>query len=239
MIRKTGLPYNMEQLDAIIEDGAIVDMADINFPGVTAGKQARTALIYLRNTGAEHVTLDFSRCAYEQKADFLDEFICSDIEVELKDAVDAWMEILLVKTKLLDIEQISIFSPEEFHRFEEKYNSVIEELLVFLVSSPLYLMYRNKYIQGVEEDFDNFTVKEISKNALQFFKHPLLEQMIIQQKIVQPKFCANIFTKKDENNKLFNTINSNLVFACIMYSMITSEPDEWNQFIKKLEGESQ
>lgn len=227
----TGLPYDMELMNEAIEHGAVVDMSDIHFPSIPAENQSKTALIYLRNTGAENVTLDFAKCTYEQKADFLGEFIASDIYVELPDAINAWMEILLSAVWPDKEFKHAVFSDEQRQQFIRENKEVIDELLELLVSLPLFLIYKNKYVDLSEGDFKEDIVEHVADNYLQLLRHPLIEEIIFGAGI-EPKFIKNIFT--EGNNRLFKEIAEHLYFAALLYGMTTTDPKEWKKAMDDL-----
>ena len=53
-------------MNEIKEKGAIVDMSNINYPGINSEDNVRISYIYLRNTNFD-VDLDFSKCEYSFK----------------------------------------------------------------------------------------------------------------------------------------------------------------------------
>ena len=63
----TGLPYDFSQMTLIAENGAIIDLSNINYPGITQEENIRTTYIYLRNTGYENIDLDFSKNDFDFK----------------------------------------------------------------------------------------------------------------------------------------------------------------------------
>lgn len=62
----THLPYNIEDFDNIEKNGAIVDVSNPQFDGISENEKNKTVLIYLRNTGFD-VTLDFSNTSMNDK----------------------------------------------------------------------------------------------------------------------------------------------------------------------------
>lgn len=89
---KTSLPYKIEEMELIQNNGAIVDMSNLNFVG--SGKASeKTSLVFLKNTGF-NVTLDFSGCSYEDKAEYLKLYLTEDLSVCNHEFSSTWVKIL-------------------------------------------------------------------------------------------------------------------------------------------------
>ena len=58
---KTGLPYDFETMQQIMQEGAIVDVTNISYPSIPKEDNVKTSLIYLRNTNFDNVHLDFQK----------------------------------------------------------------------------------------------------------------------------------------------------------------------------------
>lgn len=194
---KTGLPYSMEDMSKVYEEGAIVDMNNINFPVVDLDRQIRTSFIYLRNTSFNNVTLDFSTCSYENKAKFLIEYLTCNI-VFYNDLLNtSWLYILFNKNSLVN-KYNSILTEQETARFINENKEFIEELETFINSLSLYLISLNRLFtldfKGIEQT-DFF----FNSNAYKLIEDSSIGTLVSNLKHT-PKFYSNLFTL--ENNKL-------------------------------------
>lgn len=199
---KTKLPYRLEDMSTISEEGAIVDMSSPDFPGISEEKQIYTSLIFLRNTDFE-VSLDFSNCTYREKARYLLTYMKDGIKCKHKEFSDAWIEILLYASEI-SFESQSFMSHEEIDRFISDNRDYINEILKFIASIPLYAMNRFS-LNGVAYNTDDFTKTDntdISNNIIHLFTYSAFMDIFecTSQKY-EPVFYEKIFTM--DNNELF------------------------------------
>lgn len=226
---QTGLPYDMQSMEDIEKEGAIVDLSKINFPSIEKEKQAKTALIFLRNTGFENIKLDMSHCTEEQKFDILDEYITSGIKVELKELVDAWCEIILYDVKNIKLNKY--FKNKEYKKFINKERDIVDELELILVSIPLFVMNKASFIDI--NDIDKTTKKLVGENYV-FLLNNIYIQDIICSINKKPVFFKDIFS--DNNMYLFDIINTSktLLLSAILYGMSTTDENKWKNIVNEL-----
>lgn len=194
---KTGLPYAMEDMSKVYEEGAIVDMNNINFPVVDIDRQIRTSFIYLRNTSFNNVTLDFSKCSYESKAKFLIEYLTCDIVFYNDLLKTSWLNILFNKNFLVN-KYNSILTEQETIRFINENKEFIEELETFINSLSLYLISLNKLFTLDFKDIEQSSFF-LNSNTYSLIEDSNIGMLISNLKHT-PKFYSKIFTL--ENNKL-------------------------------------
>ena len=113
---KTGLPYDLDQMENIAQNGAIVDISNINFPGIPDSKKVRTAYIFLRNTGFENIVLDFQKADYKTKSDFLITYLQDTIENNNQEIHNSWITILFDYNNIENY-GYSILTKEEENKF--------------------------------------------------------------------------------------------------------------------------
>ena len=212
---KTGLPYSTENMSEIYNNGAEVDMSNIDFP--TDQDKFRTTFIYLRNTNFNNITLDFSKCSYEDKEKFLLEYIKSDIIVELFPLIYTWQCLLTFKSCE------PYFSNDEAHRFLENNKNVINELKEFYLSLPLYLFTRLKIsemdMEGLEEKEFNY-----SKNTYYLIQEEFIDYLSAQNPgFMKPILYPNQFTS--DNELLFDFMKCLSIYNLIQTMTETSEED--------------
>lgn len=231
----TGLPYDMQLMDDIEKNGAVVDLSKIDFPSIEKEKQSKTALIFLRNTGFDNIRLDMSKCTEVQKFDILDEYMTSGIKVKLKEFVDAWCEILLYDTQKIKLRKY--FNDNEYGDFIKQERNIIDELESIIVSIPLFIMNKASFIDM--GPIKKVTKKEVGENYVFLMDNEHIQDIMCSiQK--EPVFYKDIFS--DNNMEFFNTINTskNLLLSSILYGMSMVDEDEWKSTMDTLfskEGE--
>jgi len=210
----TILPYDFAQMEEIQKNGAIVDMSEIRFPGNRdASTINRTALIFLRNTGFKNIHLDFSKCTYEFKQSFLIDYISLDIQVQLNELIQTWLSILYryhTTSDDIDMDE-SIMSIEEIDRFIESNHSMMDLLMSFINSLPIYALNYNRLLHddgGLCEFMQHSDTTDIGPNIYHIissnrFVH--LDSIILDQ---PPIFFTNYF--KASNLDLFQAISDHV-----------------------------
>lgn len=222
---ETGLPYSTENMSKIYNEGAEVDMSNINFP--TNQDKYRTTFIYLRNTNFNNITLNFSKCTYEEKEKFLLEYIKTDITVELKLLIYIWQCILTYKSCE------PYFSEEEAERFIEINKEVIQELRDFYLSVPLYLFYRLD-MDNITFDFDSLKSRDFSYNRNCFFliQEEFIDYISAQNpEFKEPIFYKNLFTA--DNEILFDFLKGLSLYNLIQ-TMTEMEPEEFDKLLTEI-----
>lgn len=234
----TGLPYDFNMMEDIATNGAIVDMSLINFPTVLAEDQKRTAFIFLRNTGFD-VKLDFSKCSYEDKEEFLKLYVLEDIECNNKEFSNTWIKILLSNIiEEYELENKSFLNKEELSNFIKRNIVLVDLLTTIIYSTPVFLLKKlaskDDIIFDIEED-SNETIKNNLMFILQNKECNDIFINIDKQKYQQKDFI-NIFT--ENNYKLFESINT-LDIAILLFGAVTTDLEEWHLFVKELFNSSE
>lgn len=221
----TGLPYDFEQMEEIRENGAIVDMSDIDFPGIKQEEQSKTVFIFLRNTGFSNIKLDFSKCSYEERADILDEYLTTGFDVYIEELVEATREVIL--SVLKESKEEKFFTKEEAYRFYESHQDVCNEVLDILNSSFLFVIKTTEAFKdaSVEEEV---TTKYVGANIANLFKMKDIEAILLKlfDQHHQPKYYTDIFTL--DNHPLYEAVHESTVFPAILFGLGTEEPEAWN-----------
>ena len=232
---QTGLPYIPELMKDISEQGAIVDMSSINFPeGVE--NSIRTVFIYLRNTGFKNIVLDFTKCSYEQKQSYLVEYINTDIINEIPILTYTWKQILLCRDTNVQVYQ-SILNEEETKDFVGSFESLINDLISFHLSTPLFILSRIKgdndkallNMEGIEiTDY-----KPGNENLYYLIEPEFMNALSLTYKDNIPvKFYSQYF--KIDNNALFDKLTQTDFYALIN-TMATCKPEEFKEILDEME----
>lgn len=226
---KTGLPYDMGSMDEIKNNGALVDMSDINFPGIPDDKIQRTTFIFLRNTGF-NVTLDFSNCDYTLKEKFLLSYLNEDIDVKENEFASTYVKIF---NKMVDnnIDIESILSDDEINLFIDRNKDFINKLLRFIISLPIFAMFyfslndKAYTLDDIEKTDDNV----INENFYHIISNEKLVSVFDNSLNISPMFYNTIF--RLENEKLFHSVEK-LPFFSILHGLSTLPEDEWKNMLK-------
>ena len=230
---KTSLPYKIEEMELIQNDGAIVDMSNLNFIGIPEELQKKTSLVFLKNTGFD-VTLDFSGCSYEDKAEYLKLYLTEDLSVCNHEFSSTWVKILN-SCLGIGIEKYSFLTDEEIKRFKDENIEFLTEIHQLVISLPLYAMYR--FLLN-DEVYNMSEFKKTDKNLIKCNLHKLIEhdEFLFLYGVpvdIEPLFYTQIFTV--ENNDLFDAIQK-LPFMDVLYGLGATSKDEWKNFAKEVES---
>lgn len=157
------LPLDIPSMKSMNKETDCVDMSDLKFKGDKT-KQKRSAFLFMRNTNLD-ANLDFSKCSYEDKEEFLLMFMHGDIEVSCKILASTWMEIL---THDCSDEVIlpCILTEEEIHRFIENNSDSISEVMKLSYSLPVYSIYLYWFMSREREELkglETFNVSEFPR----------------------------------------------------------------------------
>ena len=228
----TGLPYDMDILGNIDNEGAIVNMSNLNYPGIQKEDNVRVSYIYLRNTAFNNVTLDFSQTSYEFKRDFLLFYINGDIFYEIESCTNTWIKILGLYNQQ-DFPIDTIFTQDELYQFIKENITEITKLNNIIASLPVYLFLRLNI-----EDPENFNFNDIetddtttcNDNITFIIKNQFFNFLYESLNTDTPKIYSNLFT--ETNNLLFETIMQYTPFGILLYGM--NQPD-WSKFVDGLE----
>lgn len=209
-----------------------IDMSELNFD-VDNSKKKFFSFIYIRNSGIK-MKLDFSKCSYKDKEEFLILFMTSGIEVKSDILASTWLEILFNSYQVtLD----SILTTDEIRKFNIDHSEYISLIRQFINSIPLYAMYvfheEGKEPMNLDE-FDRSDFNEISLcNFYQLTAFAdfilLLEDVNTDNKAV---FYEKIFDNPDDCFYLSIIIN-NLPYLRFL-DLLFETPDAQEAFIEVL-----
>ena len=193
---KTGLPYNLDEMDTIANNGAIVDMNNINFPGIPEDKKIRTIYIYLRNTGFNNIEMDFSETNYDFKEKFILFYFNGDIEFNNRQIINEWVNILFNYNSVNYSQKANILSSEELKYFIKNNTPIINKVSNVFNSISVMLLYRMKK-QNWKKDIkeDNFGIINIKNLA----------------NVLSEKSMVNLYTNMDYNK--YDLINYTDIFS--------------------------
>lgn len=202
---RTVLPYPEEVEDSIRKYGAIVDMSKPEFPDNYKENEIRYSAIYLRNTGYENIDLDFSSLSLETRKNYLLFYMNSDIVFDCKELSSSWLGILL-KYAGVEISGIpNILNESETESFIEENKFLLESMLQFVQSLPLYLISRMNLAKPITMDFPiNKDTLPFNNNILYVIRNEHINLAYIADKQFEPLFFEKYFT--DDNTELFESL---------------------------------
>lgn len=197
------IPINLNDLN---DKDPTIDMSDLRFPPSLSNKK-RSSFIFLRNSGIK-ATLDFTKCSYEDKEEFLLLYFLEEIEINAEILSSTWMEILLSKYNG-EINLPSILSKDEILRFTESNKEFILDIYQFINSLPLYTI---SIIQTDTGSFDMSEFQHTDYNKLKlcnFYtlaKYNQFSLLLDPTTNQQPVFYDKMF--KGTNRFLWEMMNS-------------------------------
>lgn len=225
----TGLPYNIEDMDNIRNNGAIVDMNDLHFPNIENDMLVKVSFIFLRNTDYP-VTYDFSKCSFKLKSQYLLTYLTESVEYKLDDLVQTWLAVLCYSLGIV-LEDKGIFNEEELKLFVEENLEFIGNLIQFYISLPVYALsryeYDNKKIDISEipsTDYDNF-----NDNIIHLMYNPAMNIILNTETVFESLNYTKYFT--ETNDKLFDALQE-YPYMALLVAMTDKSPDEWKNFLK-------
>lgn len=236
---KTGLPYSNTDMEKVYSEGAIVDMSSIKFPNIEEKDNARTSIIYLRNTNYK-TELDFSNCSYEFKSQILKEYYLGDILYNIPELTETLLSILLIMNKITVVnvnttqKMLSslncIFTDEETARFLKEEEIFLKNINQFLHSIPLYIYSRLATKEKVSLELNMFPKTDsipCNKNIIHILKLPLVNEIVDGE---NPIFYENIFTINE--TELFEACKD-LVFFHTIEFMLESTKEQVKELMDK------
>lgn len=116
----------------------LVDMSILNFD-VPADQQRKSCFIFLRNSNVK-ADLDFSKCSYKEKEEFLLLYLQEDIDVDAEILSSTWIEILSARDGG-GVVLPSILTSAEIQTFLDRNAEYITEIYRLINSLPIYSMY--------------------------------------------------------------------------------------------------
>ena len=229
---KTGLPYDFETMQQIMQEGAIVDVTNISYPSIPKEDNVKTSLIYLRNTNFDNVHLDFQKADYNLKSEFLDcYFSGGSFPCKLKELSDTILHAIF---KILNIDNKleTILTEQEETLYINSHKEQLNELIQLSISLPLFLINRLDNID-FEISFDDLeksndeTCKDIINLIIDSPEFCLLYSKDLG---MQPKFYEKLFTL--DNNILFENICNHTPFQTLMFGI--ADEQNWNAFVNSI-----
>lgn len=209
MIR-TGLPYNIEQLTEIQQNGAIIQMDQLDFTKYTMDDPILVALVYLRNTAFEKITLETSQMPYRDKERFLQYYLTKDLVFKQKNIIASILSIIDVYLGQ-DIVENSIFTHDECETFIANNSTLILELLSIIKSLPLFIIDRCSCLQNrLVFDLPQHESKFEFKNLCNIVSEIDFEDVLSRLTNVPIPICfyTNIF--KIESDELFKLVSETM-----------------------------
>lgn len=226
---RTGLPYDFTLMDLIRNEGAVVDMNNVNFPNVPEDNQINVSFIFLRNTDYP-VEYDFSECSYEKKTIYLLNYITSAVEYKIDVLIQTWLAACCYSLGII-LEDKGIFDESELKHFVEDNISFIGEIIQFLISLPLYAITRYEYDNKkiiIDDDLVVSDTTIFNENINYFLYNNAINIIMSIETIFKPIFYTNYFT--DTNNKLFTALQE-LPYTAMLVAMTEKSPVEWKGFM--------
>lgn len=228
---ETKLPYDMDKMNYIKENGAKVDMSNIDFPNLN--DDIRVSYIYLRNTDF-NVELDFSKCNYEFKKQFVYFYLFGDIVYNFDCITDTWISIMLMfNDSNIDIpKEFGILSKEEIIDFINEYKDKIKIINDFLFSLCMYPILRLKDIKLNSDDIEINDEKIFNENCYNIIKNKYFNILLTFDGISKPVNFTKYFT--NENNELFELIAKYTPYQELLYGLFNSSENDWYTFIDNI-----
>lgn len=221
----TGLPYNIKDMEDIAENGAIVDMSVVKFPGIeTIEENILTTFIFLRNTGFS-VTLDYSKCSYEMKEQYLISYLRTDINNDQKELTTTWLAIC---SSYIDAEPIfdSILTDSECKKFISNHKKFVHDVTRYVKSIPVFALYMMSLNNDKIDISDIEVIKKMpaGKNIDNLFFADKVGILAAHEDNIQPAFYEDSFYEK--NYELTDKLSSSYLFT-ILNGFGISKPEDW------------
>ena len=153
----TTLPYDFNAIDNIAKNGAIVDMSLCKF-NEDIEKNAKTSLVYLKNTGFKNVQLDFSNANTQFKFCMIKQYVQSCQEFYCNEIVMTWKSIIAKHVNFKDIVYECILNEDEIDEFMKLNICLVSSICKVMKSLPLFLIKKLKTADNMQFATDNVTV---------------------------------------------------------------------------------
>lgn len=231
-MKKSGLPYG-EEIQEYYNEGVIVDMSEVKFPGCkTLEDNYKAALVYLRNTGFS-TKFDFSKAEYQQKCAAIKTYLESPIAVNIPELNETIVAILFSTVDIKVEDSLNILNDLELVSFNAEYFDLILSMWKFVASLPLYAIKRlDPEKTGLSLAEDTLLTSEPAEfncvNFLNVIKVPAFDKLFAFADELEPQMYT-VFT--DDNEALLDAMQ-NLSFMVMLDAMCTQKPED---FVKVLE----
>lgn len=226
---KTGLPYNMVDMDNIRLNGAIVDMNNIQFPNIDDDMMIKVTFIFLRNTDYP-VEYDFSKCSFETKSKYMLSYITDAVEYRFDELIQSWLAVLCFSLGII-LEDKGIFTEDELKNFVENNLDIIKELINLYISLPVYALLRYEF-NGEKIDISDIPINDckiFNDNIIHLMYNPAMNIVLESETIFEQMNYINYFT--ETNDKLFSALQE-YPYMAMLVSMTDKNPEEWDKFLK-------
>lgn len=226
----TGLPYDTSIINDVKNNGALIDMSNINFPNIN--NDIRVSYIYLRNTDF-NVELDFTKCNSEFKKQFVYFYLFGDIVYNIESMNNTWMDIMFSFNGCNDV-ITGILAEDEIQSFVEKNREKIEIVNKFLFSLLLFPIIRLKDYKFDTSDIETVDGKPFNENVYGIIRNNMFNTFLTLDGTNSPLIFNDYFT--EENNELFETIAKYTPYQALLYGLFNSSDDEWKLFVDNIKN---
>lgn len=229
------LPIDLNVIDSINKEEAVIDMSDLKFP-CDESKQVRSSFIFIRNTDLD-MNFDFEKCSYEMKEEYLLFYFKGNINVNIPVLSTTWLEILFHEyTGGITLQ--SILNNEEIEKFINRNGNYVNEIHRFIVSIPISAI--NFYLgyNMVESDIsmDEFPQSDFDELNLDNFIHLVdysdFMLLITPRPGIEPTFYTKYFNR-GENDPYKQILISKLPFLNMINMMINPKESVNDTFVNK------
>lgn len=229
---QTGLPYDFETMQQIMQEGAVVDVTNANYPSIPKEDNVKTSLIYLRNTNFDNIQLDFSKAGYDVKLEFLERYFSGEsFPCKLKELSNTILHSLF---KILNIDNNlqSILTEDEEIAYIKSHEKQLNELIDLIYSLPLFLIHR---LDNVDFDISFDDVEKTNDESCKTIINLIIDSpefglFYSVNKNISSKFYENIFTL--DNNTLFENICNYTPFQALLFGL--ADEQQWDSFTKSV-----
>lgn len=209
------------------ENGYTADLSKIKFPTCkTIDDNMNALFVYLRNTGFK-VTYDFREMNYAQKEALLKAYLSTNIDFEIKELTETWLNIFYASCGCINDGIESILNELELITFCSVNADLINTYITFLASLPLFMIIRTKL--DIEMDYESTDEELNLVNFYYIIKHPMSSDITLHSGVT-PKNFTKYFTT--DNDTLFSVVAENSGLSVILYGMLSSSEDEFLEFLK-------
>lgn len=191
----------------------IVDMSKPNFP-TKPELQINSSIIFIRNTTLR-AKLDFSKCSYKDKAEYLLTYMTKHYRLSVKELTTTWVKIIGMKYGEIDCE--SILTNDEIAMFVADHSELVNEMRTISASIPLCAIrhYCGKNQINIDES-DVETSDYCGVNGWNFFNMLDVDNFINLVQImddVTPKYYTHYFVM---DNMLMNKIYQRFPYLALL-----------------------
>lgn len=229
------LPLDLTLIDDLTNIN--IDMSELNFD-CPDDRKLRAAFIFIRNLDLD-LNLDFSKCSYEMKEEFLLAYLKGDININIPIIRDTWIHILVSGySESNDID--SILNEKELQEFYNKNKFFIYEINRLIASLTIMSVYQYSKSNAnganmitFDNQFEETNYDEINFNNFSFLTESPYFGFLFQNasRYVEPRFYNKYFKLNDQVSHV--RINENLPIINLM-NMLFAPKEIQDTFINEL-----